>query len=400
MSQLEQKDWRNAVAELRELTVHQVDELKTSSSEYKERFDNVNERLDAIDMEVKKVGRPAPSPETVRSEVVSEFKNVVSEFVKGNRHDLNNRELKAYHPALESKNSNLVRFDLASAGALLLPNQISDDIIKDVTEFTPMMDLARVTPTARANYERRVRTSLPGGRFLAEAIENEKSKPTYAVITITPHKYAAEYGMSIEQEQDTGYNLVNELMEAFREDFSVDFGSAFVNGDGIGKPTGFVGEVENFETASNVLSTDDLIFAQDSLKESYQNNGTWLFNRDTRAAIRSLILSSTNGLQYTWEPDFQRRTPTLLLGSPVAIARVGDLASPSDKAAKQFAPGAVFAAYGDFNRGYEVVMHTDMYLIDDVYSEASSFIRNLHIMARVGGKVIQSEALTTLTAKA
>lgn len=396
----EQKDWRNAVAELRELTVNQVEEIKSNTSEYKERFDKINERLDAIDMEVKKVERPAPSPETQRSEVLSQFKDAVFEFVKGNRHELNKREMKNYHPAIEAKNQNLVRFDLASAGALLLPNEISADIIKDVTESTPVMGLARVTPTSRSNYERRVRTSKPGGRWLGEALENEKTKPTYAIITITPQKYAAEYGMSIEQEQDTGYNLVSELMEAFREDFSVDFGSAFVNGDGIGKPTGFIGEVENYETASNVLSTDDLIFAQETLKESYQSNGTWLFNRDTRAVIRSLVLSATNGLQYTWEPDFTRRTPTLLLGSPIAIARIGDLASPSDKAAKQYAPGAVFAAYGDFRQGYEVVMHTDMYLIDDVYSDASSFVRNLHIMSRVGGKTIKKEALTTLTAKA
>lgn len=396
----EQKDWRNAVAELRELTVNQVEEIKSNTSEYKERFDKINERLDAIDMEVKKVERPAPSPETQRSEVLSQFKDAVFEFVKGNRHELNKREVKNYHPAIEAKNQNLVRFDLASAGALLLPNAISADIIKDVTEATPVMGLARVTPTSRSNYERRVRTSKPGGRWLGEALENEKTKPTYAIITIPPQKWAAEYGMSIEQEQDTGYNLVSELMEAYREDFSVDFGSAFVSGDGIGKPTGFIGEVENYETASNVLSTDDLIFAQETLKESYQSNGTWLFNRDSRAVIRSLVLSATNGLQYTWEPDFTRRTPTLLLGSPIAIARVEDMASPVDKGAKQYAPGAVFAAYGDFRQGYEVVMHTDMYLIDDVYSDASSFVRNLHIMSRVGGKTIKKEAITTLTAKA
>lgn len=399
MSQ-EQKDWRNAVAELRELTVNQIDEIKTSSSEYTERFDTINERLDSIDMEVKKVEAPAPSPETLKSDVINQFKNVAKQFVSGNRHELKEKEVKNYHPSLDSKSQNLVRFDLASAGALLLPNQISEDIIKDVTESTPIMGLARVTPTSRSNYERRVRTSLPGGRWLAEEVENTKTKPAYAIIKIPPQKWAAEYGMSIEQEQDTGYDLVGELMQAYREDFSVDFGSAFVNGNGIGKPKGFIGNVSNYETDAVTITSDDLIFAQESLKEPYQQGGTWMFNRDTRAAVRSLVLSSTNGLQYTWEPDFTRRSPTLLLGSPIAIARVGDFASPTDKAAKQYAAGAVFAAYGDFSQAYEVVMHTDMYLIDDVYSDASSFVRNLHIMSRVGGNVIKTEALTTLTAKA
>ena len=398
MSQ-EQKDWRNAVAELKELTVNQIGELNTSSSEYKERFETINERLDSIDMEVKKLERPAPSPETMKSEVISEFKDVVMEFAKGNRQSLVDREVKNWHPSLQSKSNNLVRFDLASAGALLLPNQISADIIKDVTESTPVLGLARVTPTQRSNYERRVRTSLPGGRFLAEEVENTKTKPTYAIVKIPPQKWAAEYGMSIEQEQDTGYNLVSELMEAYREDFSVDFGSAFVNGDGVGKPTGFVGNVENFETSNVVLSTDDLIHAQENLKDAYQNSATWLFNRNTRAIIRTLLLSESNALQYAWEPDFTKRAPTRLLGSPIAIARIGDLASPTNVGTNSFTAGAVLAAYGDFQQGYEVAMHTDMYMIDDVYSDASSFVRNLHIMSRVGGNVIKKEALTTVTAK-
>lgn len=398
MSQ-EQKDWRNAVAELRELTVHQVEELQTSSSEYKQRFEQISEQLDNLDMEVKKMERPAPSPDTVKSNVLNQFKDVAMQFVKGDRHELAKREVKNWHPALEQKNDNLVRFDLASAGALLLPNQISADIIKNVTESTPVMSIARVTQTGRSNYERRVRTSTPGGRWLGEAVANTKTKPTYAIVQIPPHKWAAEYGMSIEQEQDSGYNLVSELMAAYNEDFSVDFGSAFVNGSGVSQPTGFIGNVENFETASNVLTTDDLIFAQETLKDSYQNNATWMFNRNTRAIIRSLVLSSTNGLQYTWEPDFTRRTPTLLLGSPIATARIGDLASPTTVGTNLYTAGAVLAAYGDFRQGYEVVMHTDMYLIDDVYSDASSFIRNLHIMSRVGGSTIKKEAITTLTAK-
>lgn len=398
MSQ-EQKNWRNAVAELKELTVTQLDKLKESKSEYKERFEAINERLDTIDMEVKKLEAPAPSPETMKSEIISQFKDVAIEFAKGNRQALVDREVKNWHPSLEAKSQNLVRFDLASAGALLLPNQISADIIKDVTEFTPVMNIARVTPTQRSNYERRVRTSTPGGRWLAEEVENQKKKPTYAIVKIPPQKWASEYGMSIEQEQDTGYNLVSELMESYREDFSVDFGSAFVNGDGVGKPTGFVGRTEDYETSNVILSTDDLIHAQETLKDAYQNSATWLFNRNTRAIIRTLVLSQDNALQYAWEPDFTRRAPTRLLGSPISVARIGDLASPTTVGTNSFTAGSVLAAYGDFRQGYEVAMHTDMYMIDDVYSDASSFIRNLHIMSRVGGNVIKKEAITTITAK-
>jgi HK97 family phage major capsid protein len=53
--------------------------------------------------------------------------------------------------------------------------------------------------------------------------------------------------------------------------------------------------------------------------------------------------------------------------------------------------------YGDFSQGYEVTRHTEMYLIDDIYTGAAEFVRNLHIMARFGGNVIKSEALVQLS---
>jgi HK97 family phage major capsid protein len=58
----------------------------------------------------------------------------------------------------------------------------------------------------------------------------------------------------------------------------------------------------------------------------------------------------------------------------------------------------VFAVFGDFSEAYEIVMREDMYMIDDPYTNASSFERDFHLMTRVGGNVIKSEALTTITA--
>jgi HK97 family phage major capsid protein len=137
-----------------------------------------------------------------------------------------------------------------------------------------------------------------------------------------------------------------------------------------------------------------LIRMQEQLKENYQASASWLMTRLTRAYIRSLVLSSTNGLQYTWEPDFKRQSPTLLLGAPVYIAKEGDLAG---RVSGNFVAGQVPLIYGDFSQGYEVTRHTEMYLIDDIYTGAAEFVRNLHIMARFGGNVIKSEALVQLT---
>ena len=377
-------EFRGLVAELKDAVTNDNQEVVAK----------INERMDAIELEVKSVPKPQATREEKSSEVKEQFKSAFKSFAKGDRQSLQNVEVKnGYHPSLQ-KSDNLVRFDFAAAGALLLPAQISADILRDVVESTPILSLARVTPTDRSEYKRRVRTGTPGGDWLAEDAQAQKGKPTYGEITITPHKWAARYAMTVEQMQDSAYDLVREITDAFRDDASVDLGSAFTRGDGVSKPTGMVNNITNFDATQLALSTDDLIRMQEELKDEYHANASWLFTRQTRAYIRTQFLG-TDGLQYLWEPSFKAGIPAQLLGAPVFVAREGDLAGRSSGS---FTLGQVYAIYGDFSRGYEIVQHTDMFMIDDPYSEASSFVRNYNIMARFGGNVIKPEALVQITA--
>lgn len=393
MSDTMQKEWRDTVAELKDIFHGDVNALKQESSEYKEKFEKINDKLDSIELEVKK-SAVSNTPEAKNTEVLSQFKDSFRSFAKGDRQELKSMEAKAgYHPTLR-KSENHVRFDFGSAGALLLPAQISEDIIRNVVESTPILGLARVTTTDRSEYKRRKRTSTPGGTWLAEDNATEKGKIQYGTVDITPHKWAAEYGVSIEMLDDTGYDLVREVTDAFRDDASVDLGSAFMNGNGVNRPTGMIGRITNFNATQLALSTNDIIRMQEQLKEPYHANASWLFTRETRGYIRTQFLG-TDGLQYLWEPSFKAGIPTTLLGAPVYIAAPGDLAG---RTGGDFTNGQVYAVYGDFSQGYEIVRRTDMYMIDDIYTGASSFTRNFHIMARFGGNVIKSEALVQITA--
>jgi HK97 family phage major capsid protein len=388
------KEWRDTVAELKSTLDGDVQKLQSADAETKNTLDKINEKLDSLELEVKKK-EVSVSPEVERSQAIKQFKGFLLDFSRGERSSIGkDAQVKGYHPMMETKSDNLVRFDFAAAGALLIPDIINDEIIKNVTEVTPLMDMARMTRVGAANYKRRARTSLPGGTWLAEEVANTKTKPTYATIDITPHKWAARYGWTIEQQEDAAYNLVSELVEAYREDSEVDFGNAFLNGDGIGKPFGLIGRVSNFNSGALTLSTNQLIQMQESLLETYQDSAQWLMTRKTRGYVRSLVLSATNGLQYTWEPDFQRRGPTILLGNPVRIARDADMAGLFTG---NFTAAQVPIIYGDFARGYEIAMRNDNYIIDDPYTEASSFVRNFHIMSRLGGNVIKSEAIVQMT---
>lgn len=387
------KEWRDTVAALRDTVDGDVKGLQTANSETKQTLERINEKLDSLELEVKKqdVG---VSPEVERSEVVKQFKGFLLQFARGDRKSIGQGvEIKNWHSDMQVKSDNIVRFDFASAGALLVPDTINQEIIKNVTETTPLMGMARMTPIAGPGLTRRVRVSTPGGNWLAEEAQNTKTKPEYATVNIPAHKWAAQYGWTIEQQEDSAYNLVSELVEAYREDSGVDFGASFLNGTGVGQPTGMLGRIDNEKSKALALSTDMLIHLQESRKQPYQDAAEWLMTRKTRGNVRSLVLSSSNGLAYTWEPDFQKRGPALLLGNPVRIAREGDLAG---RFTGNFTAGEIPIVYGDFRRGYEIVMRTDNYIIDDPYTGASSFVRNFHIMSRIGGAPIKKEALVEL----
>lgn len=407
MPEEKNKEYKALVAELRDTVKgyqEDVKDVKSQSADFKQKLDKINEAMDNLDLQMKN-NAPEPSPEAKAAAKRYQFNRMIGDFARHNeeRKSLPDRYKKSidveYHPSLrgadsEVKADNIVRFDVAQGGALLMPASIQRGIIKDITETTPVMQYARVTPVAGSQLIRRRRTSRPGGVWLAEGKKNEKNTPEWALIKMEMHKWASRYGIHIEGEEDLEFDFVSEMQEQFREDSEADFGTAFMKGDGVGKPTGMIGRVDNLPSEQLFLDSDLLIKIQEELKSPYQNNAVWLMPRKTRGYVRTVILSEGSDLNGAWEPDLTRRTPTRLLGNPVAIAAEGDLAS---RHKGNFEVGSVPLIYGDLRSGYEIGMGRNMYMIDDPYSEADHFTRNLHVMTRITGGVVKKEAVKQLT---
>jgi HK97 family phage major capsid protein len=394
------QEFRQVAAELKD----KFDDFKSgliSKSEFESASEKMNTRLDDLEFNLKNLPTRQESGEKTSKENITAFKKAMRHFSEGDRKNLNSESVRenlgvksGYHSLMEQKSDNFVRFDVASGGALLMPEEMSTSILYNAVERNAITRLVNNTTTSSHRKIVTIRTSTPGLNWVEEEGTTAKGKTTYRKVALVPKKAAARYGMSIEEEMDSQYDLESEISRAYEEDFDVSVGSAVTTGDGNGKPKGVVGQCKAYQSASLSLTTDILIRMQESLLETYQANANWLFTRKTRAYIRTLVLSSTNGLQYTWEPDFTRRTPTLLLGSPVNIAREGDL--PGEFSG-DFSAGQVPILYGDFAQGYELTMRNDMYIIDDPYTESADWIRNYNIMSRVDGQATKAdEALVEL----
>lgn len=387
--------------ELKNLVKTANERGEAERSEYEER---INKRLDDLDhsFQTQMEALKGKSLETKGFQHLESFKKALFRFAKSDRHGLESQvssgdfEVKAgYHPNVrDTKSDNIVRFDVTTGGALLMPGEISDQLLYNAIESTPVARLVNTTTTSNPTKTRTIRVGTPGLQWIEEEGTVSKGKMTYRKVTLTPKQAAARYGMTIQEEQDTAHDLMAEINRAYQDDFAVGIGTAVMKGGGVDRPTGMIGAMTGFDSGGQALTANMLIDMQESCPDDYQENANWLFTRKTRANIRKLFLTSNNAaLQYLWEPDFTKRSPTLLLGRPVNIAREGDLAG---KFTGDFTIGDVPVIYGDFRAGYELVTRSDMYMIDDPYSDSDSFVRNLSIMSRVDGKPMQTEALVEL----
>src|SRR5205814_4893784 len=133
-----------------------------------------------------------------------------------------------------------------------------------------------------------------------------------------------------------------------------------------------------FDSAAPVDAIIDLVYA---LKSGYRQNGTFVMNRKTQAAVRKL--KDADG-QYLWSPPLQAGGRASLLTYGVVEAE--EMAAI---AAKAFG-----IAFGDFPRGYLVVDRQGVRVLRDPFM-AKPYVL-FYTSKRVGGGVQDFDAIKLL----
>jgi HK97 family phage major capsid protein len=198
--------------------------------------------------------------------------------------------------------------------------------------------------------------------------------------------------------EDSAVNIDEWLAAEVEQAFAVQEGAAFVNGDGSNKPTGFLhydtvadaswvwGKLGHVLTGvdggfpasdpSDVLV--DLIYA---LKAGYRQNGSFVMNRKTQAAVRKF---KDEGGNYLWQPPAQAGGRASLMTFPVVEAEdMPDIAEDS-----------LSVAFGDFGRGYLVVDRAGVRVLRDPFT-AKPYVL-FYTTKRVGGGVQDFDAIKVL----
>lgn len=273
-----------------------------------------------------------------------------------------------------------------TAGGYLAPAEFVAQIIKGIVEFSPVRQAAHVGSTSSGSVILPKRTGRPTARWVGETEDREETGSTYGQVEIPVHETACYVDVSQQLLEDAAVNIEAEVAADLAEEFGRIEGVAFVNGNGVKKPLGFmndagVGSVINGHATS--LSADALIGLMYAMPAFYRNRGSWMMNGTTLATVRKLKDGQGN---YLWQPSYQAGQPETLLGRPVIEAvDMPDVAS-----------GTFPIAFGDFATAYRIYDRVSLLVLRDPYSVATKGLIRFHARRRVGGGVVLGEALTKL----
>lgn len=179
---------------------------------------------------------------------------------------------------------------------------------------------------------------------------DDSDSDTLGRVTLSAYKLTVMDKISKELLADSSpvFNVESWVSERFGTKLGRAEETAFISGDGSGKPTGVLAGISHGITFASEFgpTADEILNMYHSLAPAYRNVDTaWIFHDQTVLLLRKLNTGSTFK-QYLWQPGLQAGQPDTLLGRPVNIS----LAMP------QFGtPGNKVAAFGDFKSAYWIV---------------------------------------------
>lgn len=349
-------------------------------------LDDTMRRIDRISLER---GRPALAQDgAARDPLVAEHKAAFAAYVRsGEAGGLKRLESKALSAGS------------GPDGGYLAPSTVEGEILRRLSAVSPIRSLATVRTISSGTYKKAFSTTGPASGWVAEtAARTQTNAPTLAELSFPAMELYAMPAATQTLLDDAIVNIDQWIAEEVESVFAEQEGAAFVNGDGVDKPKGFLAYPTVAEASWSwgnigVLNTGaagafpasnpsdvlvDLVYA---LKAGYRQNAAFVMNRKTQAAIRKFKDSTGS---YLWQPPASAGAPATLMGFPLVEAE--DMPN--------IANNAVSIAFGDFRRGYLVVDRAGVRILRDPYS-AKPYVL-FYTTKRVGGGVQDFAAIKGL----
>ncbi len=284
-------------------------------------------------------------------------------------------------------------------GGYLVPATVEREVLRRLATISPIRAIATVQMISGGLYKRAVTVNEAAAGWVGETdLRPQTAAPTLSELSFPAMELYAMPAATQTLLDDAVVDIDAWLADEVETVFAEQEGAAFVTGNGVSRPQGFLsaptvanaawvpgklgvvatGAAGAFPASDPADILFDLVYA---LRAGYRQNAHFVMSRRTQGAIRKFKDAEGN---YLWQPPLAADREATLLGFPVTEAEdMPDIAA-----------NAPAIAFGDFRRGYLVVDRTGMRVLRDPYS-AKPYVL-FYTTKRVGGGVQDFDAIKLL----
>jgi len=366
-----------------ELTVAKLEKLN-------DKIDKLEEQKDRLETALK---QKTVSPEAKNAEVAEEK----AKFDAGMEKFLRTGD-KKYMEELKTELKTLIVANDVNGGYLVSADR-SGRMVQQIFEISPIRQVAEVINLQNADaYEGIFDDDEADAEWVGEqSTRSDTDTADIGNYRNVAFELSATPKMSLKMMEDGFLDIAAWHEQKVTNKFARKENAAFVNGDGVSMPRGFltyaassdadvyergtIGQVSS--GAATTFSFDSLIELQTTLKSGYM--GSFAMNRKSVRVARQL---KDNDNQYLWQPSNQAGEPATLLGD--ALLKFEDM--PDTGA------GALSVAYADWRQAYQIVDRVGISVLRDPYT-TKGFVK-FYTRKRTGGMVVGFDAIKLLKIEA
>ncbi len=383
-----------AFKEVNDKRLGEIEEKMSADVVTRDKMDRINRAIDdnkkSLDQLLLKKARPAlgcgrdGSGREIGPEA-AEHKAAFDAYIRrGDEQGLRELEAKAFSGSA------------GADGGYLVPPETDNEIGRRISVVSPMRSLSTVRTVSGAVLKKPFAAAgLSTGWVSETAARPQTDTPQLSELTFPTMELYAMPAATQALLDDAAVDIEAWIAGEVDVVFAEQEGDAFIRGDGVNKPKGFLsyptvaekdwtwgsighvatGVAGGFKPANPSDTLVDVIYA---LKAKHRQNATFMMNRRTQAELRKFKDADGN---YLWRPPASAGQAASLIGFPVAEAEeMPDIAA-----------NATAIAFGDFRSGYLVVDRAGVRILRDPYS-AKPYVL-FYTTKRVGGGVQNFEAI-------
>lgn len=367
-----------------------ITELETKSSDLEKEIARKRKETDREDVDIEfKAAQFADIVSKKRNRPVDVDVKLYTTYTKAL-----NKYMREGQDALDMDERKALSVGSDPDGGFTVTPDMSGRIVEKMFETSPMRQVASVQAITSDALEGLYDLDEASSGWVSEqGARAETDTPQLGKWRIPTHEQYAMPTATQKLLDDSSVNIEQWLAGKVQDKFSRTENTAFVNGDGVGKPRGFLtypagtnlpGQIQQFATGASggfeaTGSGGDVFFdLVYGMKAPYRSGGRWAMNRSTLAEVRKIKDSDGN---YIWQLGLQAGQPSTIAGYPVI-----DFEDMPDIAADSLS-----IAFANFGEAYQIVDRLGTRILRDPYSN-KPYIQ-FYTTKRTGGDVLNFEAI-------